>query len=155
MWRACGVLILFLLPAVVRAQQVCPWLTEGTAAALMGGDIRASVHVSADEGICEFSRSADGDRNGAVLGEGLHLRIAVGRQQPRECATGEPLTGIGENSVLCAADVEGKHKLMIRGRVRNTYFLLTLTAMEASATDMASLRRTLEQVAEEVAGNLF
>lgn len=155
MWRVCGVLILFLLPACARSQQVCPWLTQGTAAALMAGDVRASVHVSAGEGTCEFLRTADDDDNRAAVGEGLLLGIAVSRQLPRECATGEPLKGVGQDSVFCAEDADGKHQQMIRGRVRNTYFLLTLTSKATRTTNEAVLRRTLDQAAEEVAGNLF
>lgn len=155
MWRVCGVLILFLLPACVCAQQVCPWLTQGTAAALMAGDVRANVHVSEGEGTCEFLRTAVDDDNLAAVGEGLLLRIAVSRQLPRECATGEPLKGIGQDSVFCDEDADGKHRQMIQGRVRNTYFLLTLTSKQTRTTNEAVLRRTLEQAAEEVAGNLF
>lgn len=155
MWRACSVLILFLLSTGALAQQVCPWLTQGTAATLMGGAVSANVHISTGEGTCEFVRTSDDDHPGAALASNLQMRIAVSHLPPKECATGERLTGIGQDSVFCATDVEGKHQEMIRGRVRGNYFLLTLTARGNSATDKATLRPTLEQAAEEVAGNLF
>jgi hypothetical protein len=107
----------------------------------MGGAVNASAHVANGEGSCEFAREDDS----------LRLRIVVGHQRPNECAKGAPLTGIGEDSVLCVEDAAGEHRERIRGRVRSSYFLLTMMAQTASA----SLRSSLEQVGEEVAGNLF
>jgi hypothetical protein len=144
--RAIVLLILLSLAAVVRAQGACPWLTQGTAAALMGGEVSATVHGSASEGTCEFQRSAPGS---------LRMSIAVSHAQPKQCTTGEPLTGIGQDAVLCSNDVDGEHRLVLRGRVRSSYFLLILTGKEASVSETASLRHALKQAAEEVAGNLY
>lgn len=155
MWRACALLAMLSLCAGANAQEVCPWLTQGTAAALMGGSVSANVHVSVGEGTCEFSRGAGGDHAGAAMGSSLHMKIVVTNLPPKECVTGERLTGVGEDAVLCRMDSEGEHRETIRGRVRATYFLLTLIAKETSTTDKGSLRRSLEQAAEEVAGNLF
>jgi hypothetical protein len=81
----------------------------------------------------------------------LRLGIVVSHDQPKECAAGEPLAGVGEESVLCVEKVGGEHRERIRGRVRSMYFLLTMTAHDGKA----SFRNMLEQAGEEVAGNLF
>lgn len=121
----------------------------------MASDVRVSVHVSEGEGSCEFLRTAVDYDNRAAAGEALVLRITVNRQLPRECATGEPLKGIGQDALFCAEDAYGKHQQIIRGRVRDTYFILALTSNETKSSNKAALRRTLEQAAEEVAGNMF
>lgn len=155
MLRAFVSSLLLLLCAGVRAQESCPWLTVGTAEALLGGAVSASTHVSAGEGSCDFARDADAARSATGAGSDLVLKIAVGHQLPKECATGEPLTGIGEDSVWCAMDAGRERVGIIRGRVRTTYFLLTLTGTAASAQETASIKSVLERAAEEVAGSLF
>ncbi len=155
MWRVYALLSLFSLCACARAQEICPWLTQGTAAALLGEDVQVHIHVSAGEGDCEFVPRAGGDPSGAVPSTGKLMTIVVSHQSSKECATGERLAGIGEDSIFCEADVEGSHRETIRGRVRSKYFLLMVTSRKTSASDNASLRHSLEQVAEEVAGNLF
>jgi hypothetical protein len=141
--------------AEAHAQEACPWLTKGTAAALLGGDVGVQVRVSKGEGVCDFQRETSGRSNARMPEDGLRLRIAVGHLMPKECATGERLTGIGEDSVLCGMDVAGARQEMIRGRVRDKYFLFTLIAAAGSPADTSWLRKTLEQGAEEVAGNLL
>ena len=161
MWRAYVLLVVLSLTSEVPAQEACPWLTQGTAAALMGGDVNARVHVANGEGTCDFTRGAAGDHPdypdhpGGAAGSSLHMSIAVSHVPSRECVTGEHLTGIGQDAVLCRVDAKGAYREIIRGRVRATYLVLTLTDREASASDEASLRRALEQAAEEVSGNLF
>jgi hypothetical protein len=108
---------------------------------LMGGAVTANVHVANGEGTCEFARE---DHT-------LLLQIVVSPQRPKECSTGAPVTGVGEDSVLCVDDVAGGHRERIRGRVRLNHFLLTMTAHPANP----SLHSSLQQVGEEVAGNLF
>jgi hypothetical protein len=126
---------------LASAQQSCPWLTQGTAASLLGGTVTASVHVASGEGSCDFAREDRSSR----------LQIVVGHHPSNECPKGEPLAGIGQESVLCVEDAAGEHRETIRGHVRSSHFLLTLTAHAASAL----LRSSLEQAGEEVAGNLF
>jgi hypothetical protein len=155
MGRAWASLLLLSLCTYARAQQACPWLTQGTAGALLGEEVRVTVHGSADEGDCEFVPSADGDHSDTALNNGKLMKIVVGHQLPKECAAGERLTGIGQDSTLCLSDAGGVHREIIRGRVRNRYFLITVSARKASASDEASSRHALEQLAEEVAGNLF
>jgi len=139
----------------VRAQEDCPWLTVGTAAALMRGDATETVHVAAGEGTCDFWRKARGEPKEPAEENDLHLRIEVKPLPPKECTTGENLIGVGEDAVLCIMAVGGKQQEIVRGRVRKTYFLLTLTAMKATPVNRISLSSIIKQAAEEVAGNLF
>jgi hypothetical protein len=121
----------------------------------MGGDVSAEVQGSAGEGSCEFARGEGGNHPERALASSLEMKIVVGHVAPKECATGERLTGIGEDAVFCRVDQDGEHCQTIRGRVRSTYFLLTLTVKGTRTGDKAVLRRSLEQAAEGVAGNLF
>jgi hypothetical protein len=121
----------------------------------MGGEVNTVVHVTAGKGSCDFVSYANDGSNGPTPGDSLHLMIAVGLSSPKECVTGERLTGIGEDSVLCSAAVGGAQQEIIRGRVRGTYFLLVLRAAKATPSDKALHRTMLEHIAEVVAGNLF
>jgi hypothetical protein len=155
MRHSCLAICLLAMCATARAQENCPWLTQGTASALMGGPVTATVHASAGEGSCEFLFPPGDDHAKAARNNSLQLKIVVGHTPSKECAAGEPITGVGEDSVFCAADIKNEHREVIRGRVRSTDFLLTLTARGSSASDKASLKSSLQQAAEEVAGNLF
>ncbi len=147
----CGFVLLLMLSlgAAAHAQDVCPWLTQGTAATLMGGEVSTSVHVAGGEGMCEFLR------RGSTGTHSLAMRIAVNHQTPQDCPSGERLTGIGQDAALCTSDAGGEHHVIIRGRVRSIHFLLTLVGRENNASEKALMRTALEQAAEEVAGNLF
>lgn len=114
-----------------------------------------AVHVSASEGTCEFLRSAHDGSKGSDPDDGLHLRIVVSHLQPKECAAGDRLIGVGEDSVRCSIVVDGRQQEMIRARVRSIYLLVTLIAGKGIPTNTAQLRSIVERVAEEVAGNLF
>jgi hypothetical protein len=140
-WRAALFLLMLTVCAAARGQQSCPWLTQGTAAALLGGAVRANAQVAEGVGSCEFVRE-DGS---------LRLKIVVSHARPKECVNGTALTGVGEDAVACTEEIAGEHRETIRGRVRAHYFLLTMSARSGSL----SMRDALEQVGEEVAGNLF
>ena len=155
MFRTCVLLLFLSLFASAHAQEACPWLTRGTAAALMGGDVSASVHVSAGEGTCEFMRGAQGDRDGGTPGSSLQIRIEVGHLPLKECATGDRLAGIGQDAIFCRMDAGREHHEIIGGRVRGRYFWVIFTEREVNDNDKTSRRRFLEEAAEEVAGNLF
>ena len=142
--------LLWVLAVGARAQQACPWLTEGTAATLLGGPVASDVHApSASEGSCVFTRGVERD---AIV-----LRIEAGKVTVTECAAGEALRGIGDEAWRCAMDTGGEHREVIRGRVRATKILLMLT-VRGGGTKLLSRdvqRSAVEQAAEEVAGSLF
>jgi hypothetical protein len=142
--------LLWVLAAGARAQQACPWLTEGTAVMLLGGSVTSEVHApSAGEGSCVFTRG--GERDAIVL------RIEVGKVTAAECAAGEASRGIGDEAWRCAMDAGGEHREVIRGRVRATKILLMLTVRGGGAKLLSrdAQRSAVEQAAEEVTGSLF
>ncbi|MHB1700097.1 MAG: hypothetical protein ACYCSN_08140 [Acidobacteriaceae bacterium] len=147
-WWLCAAL--WMLAAGAQAQQACPWLTEGTAAKLMGGPVTANIHaMSAGEGSCVFTRGTASD---AVV-----LRIEAGHGAPAACAAGERLRGVGDDALRCATDEADGHREMIQGRVRTTQFALTLTVRGDGGRLLSrdAQRSAAEQAAEEVAGSLF
>ncbi len=142
--------LFWVLASGARAQQACPWLTEGTAVTLLGGPVTSEVHaVSVGEGSCVFTRGVERDA--------LVLRIEVGKVAAAECAIGEGVRGIGDEAWRCSMDVGGEHREVIRGRVRATKILLMLTARGGGAKLLSrdAKRSAVEQAAEEVAGTLF
>lgn len=155
MCRALLFVFVVILYAQAHAEATCPWLTQGTAATLLGGDVTVAVQVTAGAGKCEFVSNASGRSKESASGGSLRLRIEVNSSSPKKCATGEPLPGIGEDAVLCSMAVAGEQQDIIRGRVRNTYFLLELRTPETNANDEALHRTALERIAEAVTGNLF
>ncbi len=117
----------------------------------MGGEVRAIVDVRAGEGFCEFSSITADDPFPAGS---LRLKITVNHLRPKECSTGERLTGVGQDAIFCVVDAQAEHSQSIRARVRGIYFLVTVSG-KVSGTAEKSRRRCLEEAAEEVAGNLF
>jgi len=134
-----------------QAQGVCPWLTQGTAARVLGSEVSVAVHVSdAGEGWCRFVRVSDSQ---------AWLRIEVGKSVLDRCgAEGTALKGIGNEAVRCKATTpEGGSADRISGRVRSMYFALTQSLPDGAVpgNSPAMLEDALEQAAETVAGNLF
>jgi hypothetical protein len=131
-------------------QSACPWLTAGSAARALGGDVSVTVTVaSEDEGSCRFARHGDSMDT---------LEIQVGASGVSACAADSPkLVGIGNEAARCRPSAaHGEMAEMISGHVRNRYFSLTLRQRKRggnSSDDPGS--DPLEQVAEQVAGNLF
>lgn len=129
----------------------CPWLTEGTAATALGGDVTATVNVSdSGEGVCKFSREADSSDS---------LQIQVSKATLPTCPAGSlELKGIGNEAARCAPPGSHGHGIeMISSRVRDVNFNVTLAAHreKGAAKSDDPHNDELEQVAEAVAGNLY
>src|SRR5580704_1292121 len=73
---------------------VCPWLSVGSAAHALGGDVSVTVNVAnLNEGSCRFLRSA---------GPGDFLEIHVAKDSPATCPAGAmQLRGIGNEATRC------------------------------------------------------
>jgi hypothetical protein len=155
MWRASLFVLVVSFCAPAHAEATCPWLTQGTAATLLGGDVSVIVHVIEGMGSCDFVSNTNGGTKASPSRASLHLRIQVSHSSSKECATGERLTGIGEDAVLCSQTAAGDQQDIVRGRVRSTYFLCVLEGAKTNSTDDAFQRTTIERIAEVVAGNLF
>jgi len=129
----------------------CPWLTQGTAATALGGDVTVAVDVSeTGEGACSFSRMQD---------PSALLKIEVSKSALAACdATATRLRGIGNAAMRCklpgSADENAE---LISGRVRDLHFAIRIFPhrKQASANSSDKQDDDFEHVAELVAGNLF
>lgn len=137
--------------AQATAPAACPWLTQGVAARVLGGDVSVDVHVSdAGEGYCSFARNTDAT---------VSLKIDVSKTAVAACGAGAmKLKGIGNEAVRCAlAAADGRNVQKIASRVRDRFFTLTLSQGKGARADESDDLRNddLEQAAESVSGNLF
>jgi hypothetical protein len=133
------------------AQTGCPWLSEGSAATALRGDVSVTVNVSdMGEGSCKFSRQ---------LGSIDSLRILVSRTTLTGCpAKSMKLAGIGNEAARCKLrGSRGETVEMASSRVRDLHFTVTLTSRgrKSPAKSSESQQDVLEQVAEQVAGSLY
>lgn len=133
-----------------RSQTTCPWLTPGSASKMLGGDVSMKVSLpDTGKSFCRF------------LQEGSHesLEIFVSKDALASCPAGsKALTGIGNQAARCKAP--GLHSGgadMVSGRVRDLYF----TVIHASRVMKRPVKLSdgqedpLEQIAEQIAGNLY
>ncbi len=137
-------------PAPKAVQVACPWLTQGTAAAALGGNVSVTASVSeSGEGVCKFIRQQ---------GPANLLEIEVRKAVLASCPPGSlQLKGIGNQAELCKRPgSSGVNVEMLSSRVRDQYFILTLTSHLTPKEKTAELpEQPLENVAEQVAGNLY
>jgi len=148
-------LLALLLAPLAQTQQkpVCPWITEGTAAATLGGPVASVVHLEGDPdqpiGSCTFTLQH------SPAPPVLEIAVSSAPSQPA-CPDNSPkLTGIGNEATLCRFD----RRYVLTGRVRDLFFRATLspqpTAPQPSPNQQDTPQHQLENVAEQVAGNLF
>lgn len=126
----------------------CPWLTAGSAARVLGGDVSVTAEASNTEGACHFVRT-DGTTNS--------LEIVVGMNSPAPCPAGSvKLVGIGNEATRCRiAASRGDTAEMISSRVRETHFAVILRVQKRTTKPSDPQNDALEQLGEQVAGNLF
>jgi hypothetical protein len=133
-----------------QAETGCPWLTEGSAAHMLGGDVSVSVTATnKDDGTCRFSRRSEP--------RGV-LEIAVARQPQQVCsARSMKLKGIGNEATRCSLRApHGQAAEMISSRVRDLFFTVVSRMPAKKAVKSVNLQEDgLEQIAEQVAGNLY
>jgi hypothetical protein len=129
----------------------CPWLTEGSAAKVLGGNVSVMVAMTnIDEGSCKFVRQQDSTDS---------LEVLVNKAALITCsAENIRLQGIGNNAARCK--LPGPHKEvveMVSSQVRDLHFTVTLTyRRQENLTKAADAQGDiLEQIAEQVAGNLY
>jgi hypothetical protein len=130
---------------------VCPWLTQGTVAGLLGGDVSVAANVSdSGEGSCKFTREQ---------GPPDTLEIVVSRSALSGCpADSVPLRAIGNEAVMCKhADPRGEETQMISSRVRDQHFIVTIATHghEKAAKAQDPQDEPIARIAEQVAGSLY
>lgn len=150
--------LLFLLSLVLvsagtaQAETLCPWLTQGTAAAMLGGEVSAVIKLMPpDQGSCTFSR-----QQGTVA---YSLEVIVESTPRATCPPASPkLSGVGNEAVSCRVQRSPNEAAeVITSRVRTLYFTVSLTTQGTanSATLLPRQKDIVERAAEQVAGNLF
>ena len=152
MWRCLLLFILLPLSISASAQATCPWLTQGTASTLLQGPVTLSTNIlSTNEGTCTFTLHQDNATNT------LEITIST-TNHPRCIAGSKPLTGIGNEAVLCAANPSRNQTTdTVSSRIRDRYLTVQLTITSKTPSPLAPNKRQslIEEAAEEVAGNLF
>ncbi len=151
--RLLCVLAALSLCSVASAQTAaCPWLTEGTASALLDGRVAVTTRIlSAGDSTCTFTL-----QQGAATSV---LEISIAATDHFICPPNSlKVSGIGNEAVSCTQDHPPNETMdIVSGRARNLYFGVRLTVTgKPSAALSPSMRQSLvEQVAEQVAGNLY
>lgn len=128
----------------------CPWLTAGTAADLLGGDVLLHTTGDAtDEGTCRFARRGSATE---------FLEIHVSAKPLHGCPAGAaPLHGVGNQTERCRiAAPRGIAEERASGRVRDLYFTVTIAGRASRESGKpAESDDRLTRLADEVAGNLY
>jgi hypothetical protein len=119
------------------AASTCPWVTEGSAAKVLGGPVHAILNVaSPTQGTCTFVKAARPQEQ---------LKVLVGAGNLPSCPAGSAkVIGVGDQATRCHLPHSAQ---MISGNVRAVDMAITLSGNQ---TDDA-----IQQIAEQVAGNLF
>jgi len=122
------------------AGTTCPWVTEGSAAKVLGGEVHVILNVaSPTQGTCTFVKTTRPQEQ---------LKVLVGAGNVPSCPAGSArVIGVGDQASRCHLPHSAQ---MISGRVRTVDMAITLSSSSASQSEDA-----IEQIAEQVAGNLF
>jgi hypothetical protein len=115
----------------------CPWVTEGSAAKVLGGPVHAILNVaSPTQGTCTFAKTTRPQDQ---------LKVLVGAGNIPSCPAGSAkVIGVGDQASRCHLPHSAQ---MISGNVRAVDMAITLSGNQADDA--------LQQIAEQVAGNLF
>ncbi len=152
-------LLLGAWPAMGLAQPDvhCPWFTTGSAARVLGGEVKVTTHVvDSRDGSCEFTRT--------LASSAQVIEILVGKSDTHPCPeSSQRLKALGNEAAQCTRDgQQGQRQDIIAGRVRDVFFVVSLSSgppslpkPEAMAGPDSNGASPLERVAEQVAGNLF
>jgi hypothetical protein len=142
--------------AFAQSAQVCPWLSAGTAAKILGAEVSATAHSDSNwSGACRFAVVADPART---------IEIEVGAKEIDRCgsnSTSTPLAAIGNQATLCSyRDGNGRQVEIVTGRVRNAWFAVTLAAKpeyksNPQWSNAPPSSSAIEFLGEQVAGNLY
>jgi hypothetical protein len=156
-----AVLLLLLAPQPAQAQTqaqtqekqekpVCPWLTEGAAAATLGAPVTTAVTLHGDpdhfEGTCTFTTPQSSV---------LEIAVTTTPSEPACPTTGLKLPGIGNEATFCHTENRDR----ITSRVRDLSFRTTLSLQpptpQSDPKQQEAHQHQLERIAEQIAGNLF
>jgi hypothetical protein len=146
-------LLLFALlsASALRAEPVCPWLTQGSAAAMLGGNVSAVIKLMpSNQGSCSFTL-----QQGATTYV-LEVVVEITPSTPCPPASSK-LSGIGNEAVACRLQRSPNEAAeVVSSRVRTLYFTVSLT-IRGTTNPILPLNKPkdiVERAAEQVAGNL-
>lgn len=155
-----ALLISVLSTGVCAAQTpaVCPWLSTGSAAIVLGAPVTLSVDVEGNQqGNCRFTREFDGKVRA--------LEITIGKEDTHVCPPDSTrLVALGNEAVQCkSTNAKGLGLDVIAGRMRDVYFAVSTSNVLDAATVPSAHEppfdpysaSVLERVTEQVVGNLF
>jgi hypothetical protein len=161
LWIAAGVFSLMCVPC--GAQSTCPWLNAATASGVLGGSATTEVNSTvASTGVCVFRFQDEAQNN--------TLRISVIKAERPEnagkemmpyeskcTASGLPLKGVGNETILCASDSAKSSGELVVGRVRDNIFTVVINdaTVDNPAATKDDLEDKAEEIAKQVAGILF
>jgi len=159
------VLVLCTLIVVPRAhaENNCPWISEATASALLGGAATGAYTPAADgqPATCTFTRAEIGVTRQLhvtveIVPAAAHMRVTA---LAGSCNSDiVPLPAIGNEATRCIAKVRGAaHAERVLGRVRNQVFTITLSTSQRDDGELTAdiLQTRIGIAAEQVSGNLF
>jgi hypothetical protein len=148
-------------PAGAHAANNCAWLNEATAGGLLGGDAVGEVSATAGQPtVCTFTQMTAGVKRTlritVEIAGNAHARMG---EIAQGCgADAVPLTAIGNEALVCAADDRkaGMGERVV-GRVRDQVFTITIgTSLKNDPLLTRDvLKSKIYTAAEQVAGNLF
>jgi len=124
-------------PPPSSADATCPWLTEGSAAKVLGGQVHVILNVAnPTQGSCTFVKTARPQEQ---------LEVLVGAGNVPSCPAGSAkVIGVGDQASRCHLPHSAQ---MISGSIRTVDMAITLSGNQTEDA--------IEQIAEQVAGNLF
>jgi hypothetical protein len=141
-----------------QKKNVCPWITEGTAAATLSGPVVTAVHLEADPdhplGTCTFTLQQ------SPTPSVLEIAVTTTPSEPACPANSLKLPAIGNEATFCRLDRSPTEtRYVLTSRVRDLFFRTTLTlqrpAPQPDPKQQEAHQQQLERIAEQVAGNLF
>lgn len=155
----CALLVIIAgcLPLMAQTQARCPWLSTGSAATALGGDVTVTASFENNwQGSCHFAL--------ALPGSTQAIDIQVSKVNADPCADRSVrIRALGNEAVQCRRSISGEPADTIAGRVRDTWFEVTMIGAletasrpsDATPSKDPSGATMLEQIAEQVAGNLY
>lgn len=145
------------LPLVAQSHARCPWLATGSAVTALGGDVTVTANSENNwQGSCHFTRQ--------VSSPARAIDIWVSKVDRHPCPSGSAkIKALGNEAVQCQLSISGQAAETIAGRVRETWFEVTMIGGAEPASKPSDARHPddrygatmLEQIAEQVAGNLY
>lgn len=136
----------------VFAAETCPWLSNATAAGVLGAAVTVKVtHVesSSEDGTCEFHLDPPNIRMLRIDVHTMHQPTSELKQlEQTQCGSrAVDIRGVGNEAVQCASADQMNGQVV--GRVRNRSLVVLLVNKHPD------VQKQVRDVAEMVAGNLF